>query len=799
VALRAGVTPQNVSSEPNEQDREATERLVLWHRATSSSATEAEILGWRNRACTRLTVAGAEVVALAGASFGASFDPLELDDVLELGLDLLRDARNEAARLEVACGLALGELLRCEDDGSVAGSAIDRAQLLANCALPGELVLDEAVHARAEDGYLFARLVLAGAVTGQVLDRGHPRKSECRNALLELRPPRLPPMAAVALELLRERAAAPGTRRIALRASAPHVALDRLERLRAMLEPALVLHFGRQAGALQPLGSLQLALQRAHASMSSLDDVLRSGVARLLQGAAVSREEAVVTLRELLRQASGTGLRPWIVLERPLEHDPASLAVLLEALDGQTPDHVLWLLLDERGGVPAALARIGEREEISLEPLTDADRTLAAEAVLGLEPGSEIGQRVARLGGDTLLGIVEAARTLVGSGDLVLQAGAFVWRTRARNASLPIPIDGLLTERASGLDPQAQRALQVLCVAPPAASTEFVQQVAALDGMPPAGSAAGLEQLQREGWLDARGSLGPLEHAIRNAVRNGMPPARAAELHRFVAEALATQPPPPGGAGFVRGQVAHHLIEGGREREAAEALLDCAQAATDGGFPRVGVRLAALARKLDGSKETMRRARQVAGTVDHSGPSASHTLPPEAEVAPVGSFAAAGPRPEPAQAADPRQLAAASIGAAVAAIARGELDVAESLIDTAVAAGWGRHAAQRLSSLVQLAKGHVPEAVRALKQARVPDAEPGTRSREALAAALILLESGETLDALRATLEGLCGARRAGDARGERVALHVLSDCYRALGQDAQAERVAAAGAALGG
>jgi tetratricopeptide (TPR) repeat protein len=300
-----------------------------------------------------------------------------------------------------------------------------------------------------------------------------------------------------------------------------------------------------------------------------------------------------------------------------------------------------------------------------------------------------------------------------------------------------------------------------------------------------------LAQLRLEGWLDEHGGLGPLEHAVRSAVRNGMPPARAAELHRFVADVLGTEATLARGASYGHALLAHHLAEGGRELEAADALLNAAQAATDAGFARMAVRLAALALKLDGSAETRQRARRVAGTID--------SLPPPPNALPTGVSSSPPGAPDRASsgpASDPKAMAGMAIQSAISAIIRGELDAAEGLIDTAIAAGFGRAGAQRLWSVAQLKRGNVPEAVRSLKHAHVPAGSPGTRSREAIAAALILLQSGESLEAVRAALEALAGARRAHDARGERVALYVLSGCYQALGREADADKIANAAAA---
>jgi hypothetical protein len=749
------------------------ERSVLWQIASPSSAAEADAQAWGRAVATRFEVAGGEIVARAGTSVAASFDPMELDDAIDLALGVLADA-GEARGLEIACALALGDLLG--ESGAQTGTAIDRALALAAHAQRGELVLDDAAHARAQDTHLFTRGLRAGPVTGHVVDGNTPHKRTCRRALATLREA---PGPRGAFEHLCALASQPGQRRIVLRSAQPHAALDWLERLARELKPDLVLHVGRRAAALQPLGGLQLALLRAgDAADAVLDGRRRELVALLRTGESIARSDAVDVLRALL--ARGGRQRTLVVLDRVRELDAPTLTLLIEAFGDPECDALLLVIADDNA-LPAVLTRAGLGEEVVLEPLSLPERARVAETVLGLPQGSDVARRVALLGGESAQGVVEAARTLICSGDLVIQDGAFDWRTRPRLPSLPIPIDALLTERAAGLDAPARRVLEVACVAPQGMARDALVKLAILDGLSADAAAQGIEQLHGEGWLGERPLL-PLEHAIRSAVRNGMPPARAAELHRFVADVLKADGPAPGPA-FGRALLAHHLAEGGREREAAAAMLDAAQAAIDAGFERTAVRLAALALKLDASRENRDRARRLARNVDSIVPISSRPPLHRRSSAPA-------PAVEPArieEPPEPRQLAASAVRAAIRAIVRGDVESAESLVDTAVAGGWGRAAAQRLWSIAQLKKGDVPAAVRALKQARAPQAAPAARNREAITAALILLESGEPIEAVRAALEGLAGCRRASDAGGERAALLVLCACYRMLGREPEA------------
>jgi len=758
---------------------------VLWQRAAPNAVSEEVAEAWGTAVAARLQVAGGDLVAQVGTNVVASFDPAELADVIDLALALLADARSEATGLEVACGLALGELGRSAESAAHTGTAIDRALLVASFAPAGQLVLDEAAHARAEDGYLFTHGLRAGPLLGFVLDQGMPRRRECRRALAALRAVP-PPLHAGGFERLRALAAQPGPRRIVLRSAHAHAALEWISRVQQDLAPALVLHLGRRAAGWQPLGGLQLALLRAGPAIAAgLGQHERTALERLALGAAVSRGDALAALHALLSRVPG---RAFIVLDRPREIDAPSLSLTLEALADGVRDPLLWVVADEHApasGLEPAFAS----DELAVDPLPLEERSAVAESVLGLAAGSDIAQRVAALGGDTALGIAEAARTLICAGDLVLDAGGFRWRTRPRVSSLAIPVEALLIERAAGLEEPARRALEAVCIAPQALSRSALERIAALDGLTPENIEYGLAALDAEGWLP-HGPLAPMEHAIRGAVRNSLPPARAAELHRFVAEVLLALAPKSDSPAFGRALLAHHLAEGGREREAAAALLDCAQAATAGGFERLGVRLAALAVKLDASGETRSRARQVAHDMEMDTDPPPRTTPPATQVA--GVFAASE-APRGRASAAPQKLAASAIRAAIRAIMRGDVESAESLIDTAVADGWNRAAAQRLWAIAQLKKGDVPDAVRTLKQAHDAGADTGTRTREALAGALILLESSEPVDAVRAALEALCGARRSADLRGERAALRVLGACYRSLGRDAEAQRIEAA------
>jgi hypothetical protein len=752
----------------------STERLVLWQRCAAGSGSDADAAECARDAGSRLQAIGGELILRGGHVVVASFHPLELDEVVESALELLATASRPMPDLDVSIGLALGEVL-VDGSGVHIGAALDRAAQLAHAVEAGELALDVEASSRAQDRYLFGRSLRRGSASGRVVDRQMPRKRDCRVALSELRAPALPESLVANLDRLEAWTTTADPAPIVLRASQAHAAHELLSCLRAALGPSGYLQLAPHAGALQPLGTLCLALSRDDAGPSFANQG-SGAITALARGDAVSRGDAVAALRAACKPTT------WIVLEQPRELDALSLGVVAEAVEQSGSTLRLFVVTDDVAIVPSILLRGRQARELSIEPLTAGERAAIAASALGLQPDSSIALRLALFGGETVGEVVQAARTLIGSGDLVLRAGVFEWRREPR-AAAPIAVEVLLTESASGLTIAAHRLLEAASVAPPGSPRSLIAGIAALDGLRGEDIEDGFAQLDQEGWYVADRLGGPLEQALRNALRNSMPPARAAELHRFVACVLIERGVATLAPSFGHALLAHHWLEGGRDVEAADALLDAAQAATEQELPRMAVRLASLALSIDPSEETRDRASRVARSADDS---ARRTLPGTAP-SPIAPDAA-GPS-APLDAAD---VARAAIEGAVTAIARGEPEGAEAALDTAIAAGWDRSAAQRLWAVALLARDDVAGAVHVLKQARSGHSD-GAHARDAITAALILLQAGEDVDAIRAALEGLASARKQDDARGEAAALLVLSGCYRQLGRAPDAERLAAA------
>ena len=185
------------------------EHLVVWHRVLPPTRVARDApdaaAAWAREALTRFEQARGICLGTIGASFAMAFELPELPRALDLALVLLERAeetRHPPGGIPIALGVATGVL---DDHGSgPMGSALQRAELLANRARRGEVVLDAATRELSETIYLFGRSVGAGAAVlrGSTIDRATPHRAACRKALSMLAPVPVVPAVASALGAL---------------------------------------------------------------------------------------------------------------------------------------------------------------------------------------------------------------------------------------------------------------------------------------------------------------------------------------------------------------------------------------------------------------------------------------------------------------------------------------------------------------------------------------------------------------------------------------------------------------------
>ena len=731
------------------------ERLVLWHRAFPPRRVEqdepAALAAWTSHVQSRLQASGGALLGSLGGAVAVAFELTELTDALDAALALLDEAEASDAvpgGFRVAFGAGTGELLEAEE--RVLGAAIDRAQLLANRARRGELVVDAGTRELASTTYLFGRSVGTGAAAlrGSTLDRQVPRRAACRLAIAYLEPASPPPALRDALAPLEAGAAEEGLSCFALRGPSGAGAQTFLDALRERLEPARVVRVSGVPGALEPLGSLRLALLREHGSPEAAAESLGPTLGRVAVGEPVPWTEAV----EAAAQAFGA--RPWFVVDPVPSVDGATLALLAEVAERGGAFFVARAPVDAT--LPPPLRALPFRDLV-LPQLRIDDAKAVAQETLG-DADEDIVRRVAVLGGDSPLGVMEAARALIAAGDLVHDGEHFVWRLSPRAGVRAIPLDALLQERLTALEPGPLRMLEAVCVLPLGTPPTLVEAVAARDGLDPDAQAQALGRLRQEAFLERVGAPAPTSEMLRRLVIQNMPPARQAELYRFCARAMGEAESCRGE--LTRGTRGFYRAEGGDQAAGARDLLAAAEAARGAAMERPARRLAAAAVQVHPTRETRTAAAAI-------------------------SRGAGGER-------EGEDVVERVSQVAVSALLSGDLDTVERTIEAAIAEGRDLAAADRVRAMAYLAKGETGAAMEAFRRAREKaSGDDRTRARASLTLAWILLHAGNAEESIRAALDALAAARTLKDPRGEAAALHTLSACYKTLGRDEEAARIA--------
>lgn len=569
------------------------ELLVLWHRWLPRRDEEhgpRDIAAWRRNVAARLAVGGGHVVGQIGAAVVATFDASDAADALEMALDLLEEA--EAREIDVALAAALGPVVELEDE-VIFGEVFERAQQLANRARGGELVLDASVREAVREQFLFGRQV-AGAWRGTTIDRANPRRVESADAIARLADATFPPVGASVLAEIAMHLDAGTARTFILRGPVGAGAGELVDLLAADRGRPTILEVGASPGGLVPLASLRLALLRrwgapeevaraalqAGASPEAVDAL--AGVAA---GELVACDRLAAAVCALLGRIEPA---TWVLLSPLSQVDAASLAVLLRAREAC--DFVVFGRLPTDTPLPSPLATLGERViEHVIPPLKTADARIVAEQILGRDTDPEVARKIAVLGGDTVIGVVEAARTLIATGEVVRGEGdGFVWRAGPRGGVDMISTEELLSERIALLDPEALQVLEALCVAPDGASRELLESVAARDGLGPATFDQRLDRLLKEGFAKDEARPRPTSSLLRWRVLELTPAARAMELHRFLGEALAAQAHDH--APLVV-ELGYYLTEGGRHEDGRELVTAVLEELVGAGYRRAALHL----------------------------------------------------------------------------------------------------------------------------------------------------------------------------------------------------------------
>lgn len=779
------------------------ERLIVWQRwlppAESSPEAVAQAALWRIASRERFVRDGGELVVELGGTAVFALDPRQVVKSIEGCLALVSEFEpNSRDSGSISFALTMGPLERTAE-GPLQGDALDRAQALASVAEPFEIILDASVQASASTVFLFGRQVegLKG-IRGEAIDRRYPRRADCARALLHLARPRLSSTAQNQLGAFRHVASTVGRHRVLLMGPYGAGASSWLRQIAEEMEPSTWLDVRSQSSALAPLSGLMYALRRLSES-KSLERVLsnpeesdRQALASLRavrEGRAVSRRDTIIALRHYLSRTHEQRGRHVLITVNPGPLiDPGTVGVMAEVTRDGGPDGLVVLRLPLDAKAPEAFARGGNLAEIRVPGLAQAEARGFALSMLGKGASSDIARRAAAMGGNTPLGVAEAVRVLVASGDVVFADGGFRWRRGPAGRLSTHTVEALVEERIDQLSQGVRHMLQTLALVPDPDEADVVSEVADAEGLRDSVREDAIEELVALSLLE-RSPLGlSLSTIVRSVTVAGIAPPRLIDLNRAIARALERRLPSQDA--FSRATFAYHLARGGRAPEAVGILLEVAASAGQLGFLRSGVRLAAAAVEFDPTDSTRARAAKLAESLSERAsatrkpradrPDAAGKQPPKGSPSPSSETAEQAESPP-----DSATLSAQALHQAVEAILGRDFDAVERALELVVAAGRDGPSVDRLRAMTALVKGDRTGALRLLDNARLR--EENATPRTAIATALVLIETGELGAAVRQTLHALALARAASDLPGERAAIATMAACYRKLGRDEDA------------
>jgi tetratricopeptide (TPR) repeat protein len=784
------------------------ERLIVWHRwcpppePSPEAAAQANL--WRIQARERLSGLGAEIVAELGGTIVAALAPEAVEPVLEACLSLSREVEEEEG-LEVgsvAYAITTGPLDRSHAQGPLVGDALDRAQALASYAAAGDVVMDQRACSMLATKYLFAGELRAGvSISGVLLDRSYPHRARCADALARLSPPSMPATAQVQFESFRRLAGGTGRQRVILMAPYGSGASAWLSRVAAELKPSTWLCVRALGAGFAPLSGLRYALLRLTGA-TSIEQVLGAKeepdrqalttLSAVRAGRVVLRRDAIMALRQYVgRSWEQTGRRPLITVNPTALIDAATLGVVAEVARDGGPDCLVVMRLLPDGKPPEAFARGAGLAELRVPALSQSEARSLALSMLGKSTPPDLARRAATMGGSSPLGVAEAVRVLVSSGDIVPDESGFRWRRGPTGRASALGIHALLEERLDQLREETRRVLQVLAWVPDPGERALLEEVALLDGIAGPALDAALDELSAKFLIDRQGDDLVLSHSVRNVVLADMSPARGTNLSLRVAGALTKRCPDQ--ALFARADIAFYLARGGRAQSAVDALLEAAMAAGKHGFVRSGVRLSAAAVECSPSPETRKKAAKIAESL---GRAVVAPPPPAADAASVpatrderremglaAETMAEAARAAPSGGAFPAELASEAMKQAISAIRAQDYENVERALELLVASGQDGPHVDRIRAMAQLERGDRSAAANLLARAKARAAGEREAPRTTLSRALLLFSSADHEAAVRETLRAVAETRLAGDRAGESASLLTLAAFYRQLGR----------------
>lgn len=769
-----------------------TDRLIVCFRSPELFVEPATYLAAARSLGERAAALGGQLSSWGATVYGYEFDPDGLEDVIDLVLSV---AQGSSTSL-VSVGISEGTLESAREGGGKRalkwGVPLVHATALARAARPGEVLVDPTLRAVRR-----GELLTTGSRVGVY------GRLRLRGLLLDLRYPWCSVLAEKARSLVRPEHVGHGLDQVPIEPGTVAILrgkhgtggsrlLDEIEQRNA---PAPVLRIMPHSFG-EPLGGLRRAVRAAPALQDrarARSEHFAQSLEAFVSGEGLDPDSCAELVVELLSPDPDEDDVGLATVDDAAEVDADTLEVLARAL-GLRPDLMrIVVRLGESDAVPAPLASAPRGPEIMLAPLPVEHAAEVAQACLRGELDDKSATRWGNRGGRIPLGVVEAVRDALETGEIVWEDGRASARLRSSGTGDARAPKHWVMRRLERLDESARRVLEALSV---------------LGGQAEEGDLRAVLRKRDDLFIDATASLAVLEARAfvlrsepdfltvpsathRDAILSTLAESDFRAWHAAACAASAESDRPLAAStatvhAVLAGDLARAKDLARRTAAATRAIGLEATEAAFAAFASTGDLEALTSRNLFSAQLDLARAAvsppsepEAAAEPEEPAPE-SETELDDADIEVAEPSSSNGRRAEPTD--QPSET--------VQALVKGDVDAVERMAEQLRLSDKGGPLAERLSAMAQLTRGETGDAIRRLRVAA--EEARATKSRErcrtALALGVALAASGRHEEALLEALDALARAREMSDARGEQACVRFLAHLSAMAGHTAEAE-----------
>lgn len=760
------------------------DRLIVCFRSLELFVEPATYLAAARILGERAAALGGRLSSWGATVYGYEFDPDALEDVIDLVLSVAQGSSSL-----VSVGISEGTLESAREGGGKRalkwGVPLVHATALARAARPGEVLVDPTLRAVRR-----GELLTTGSRVGVY------GRLRLRGLLLDLRYPWCNVLAEKARSLVRPEHVGHGLDQVPIEPGSVAVLrgkrgtggsrlLDEIEQRNA---PAPVLRIMPHSFG-EPLGGLRRAVRAAPALQDRArahSEHFAQSLEAFVSGEGLDPDSCAELIVELLSPKPEDDEIGLATVDDAAEVDADTLEVLARALELRPDLLRIVVRLGESDPVPKPLATAPRGPELVLEPLPVEHAAEVAQASLRGELDDKSATRWGNRGGRIPLGVVEAVRDALETGEIVWENGRASARLRSSGTGDAHAPKHWVLRRLERLDESARRVLEALSV---------------LGGQAEEGDLRAVLRKRDDLFIDPTASLAVLEARAfvlrsepdfltvpsathRDAILSTLAESDFRAWHAAACAASAESDRP-----LAASTATVHAVLAGDLTRAKELARRTAAATRAIGLEATEAAFAAFA--SSGDLEALTSRNLFSAQLDL----ARAAVAPPSEPQAAASDAETELEDADIEMTEPAASTKASAeltdepSEAVQALRKGDVDAVERMAEKVRLSDKGSPLAERLSAMANLARGETGDAIRRLRQAAEEARQIGSRERcrTSLALGVALAASGRYEEALLEALDALARARETEDTKGEHACLLFLAQLSATAGHPAEA------------